>query len=144
MSSAEPTEGIELDPQTTEEPADAPDATTVATESSPSENALDSGEKPAWRRTLARIPGEAYVLAVLAAITRFAFLYNPKAIVFDEVYFREYALHYKAGTYYFDLHPPLGKLLLGAWAAISASTRQRPTRTPPSSCAACPRSPARR
>ncbi|MDO9353822.1 MAG: phospholipid carrier-dependent glycosyltransferase [Solirubrobacteraceae bacterium] len=59
------------------------------------------------------------ILTLVAAITRFAFLYNPRAIVFDEVYFREYALHYKAGTYYFDLHPPLGKLLLGAWAAIA-------------------------
>ncbi len=72
-------------------------------------------------RLLGRVPGELYVLTALAALTRFAFLSNPRAIVFDEVYFREYALRYQEGSYYFDLHPPLGKLLLGAWAWVSGT-----------------------
>ncbi len=70
-------------------------------------------------RGLRRIPIELAILAFLAAVTRFASLSNPRAIVFDEVYFRAYSLNYKAGTFYFDVHPPLGKLLLGAWAAIT-------------------------
>lgn len=74
-----------------------------------------------WRRWPARVPGELYVLTALAALTRFAFLGSPRAIVFDEVYFREYALRYQEGSYYFDLHPPLGKLILGAWAQISGT-----------------------
>ncbi|MGA8845882.1 MAG: phospholipid carrier-dependent glycosyltransferase [Nocardioides sp.] len=76
---------------------------------------------PDRRGVLRRVPGEVYVLAAIAAVSRFAFLGSPKAIVFDEVYFREYALRYQEGTYYFDLHPPLGKLLLGAWAWISGT-----------------------
>lgn len=74
-----------------------------------------------WKRALLRLPGEVYVLTALAALTRFVSLGSPKAIVFDEVYFREYALRYQEGTYYFDLHPPLGKLILGAWAWISGT-----------------------
>ena len=74
-----------------------------------------------WRRALLRVPGEVYVLTALAALTRFVSLGNPRAIVFDEVYFREYALRYQEGTYYFDLHPPLGKLILGAWAWITGT-----------------------
>lgn len=96
--------------------ADAPDETDPA----PRDDTSGSGT-PGWRRSLGRVPGELYVLTVLAAVTRFAFLDRPRAIVFDEVYFREYALRYQEGTYYFDLHPPLGKLLLGAWAWISGT-----------------------
>ncbi len=75
--------------------------------------------QPGWRRRLTRIPIEVVVLAALAGLTRLVFLNDPKAIVFDEVYFREYALHYKAQVLYFDVHPPLGKLLLAAWAGIA-------------------------
>jgi dolichyl-phosphate-mannose-protein mannosyltransferase len=80
----------------------------------------ESAEAPAgWRHRLSRIPVEVVILGVLAALTRFVFLNDPHAIVFDEVYFREYALHYKSGVFYFDVHPPLGKLLLAAWAGIA-------------------------
>lgn len=63
-------------------------------------------------------PVEVIVLGGLAAVTRLAGISYPNAIVFDEVYFRDYALRYQSGSYYFDLHPPLGKLLLGAWAIL--------------------------
>jgi dolichyl-phosphate-mannose-protein mannosyltransferase len=81
--------------------------------------AAPAGLRHRWLRRVTRIPVELVVLAVLAAVTRLALLYNPRATAFDEVYFREYALHYKQGTYYFDLHPPLGKLLLAAWAELA-------------------------
>jgi dolichyl-phosphate-mannose-protein mannosyltransferase len=70
------------------------------------------------RRT---VPVEIPVLAALALLTRLSGITGPRAIVFDEVYFREYALRYQSGSYYFDLHPPLGKLLLGAWAVVSGT-----------------------
>jgi dolichyl-phosphate-mannose-protein mannosyltransferase len=69
-----------------------------------------------WRRL--NVPLELVVLAVVAAETRLAAITHPRAIVFDEVYFREYALRYLDGTYFFDLHPPLGKLLLAGWAKL--------------------------
>jgi dolichyl-phosphate-mannose-protein mannosyltransferase len=72
--------------------------------------------KTAWRRL--NLPPELVVLTFLAAVTRLAAITHPHAIVFDEVYFREYALRYLDGKYYFDLHPPLGKLLLGGWAKL--------------------------
>jgi dolichyl-phosphate-mannose-protein mannosyltransferase len=64
------------------------------------------------------VPPELLVLTFLAAITRLAAITHPRAIVFDEVYFRDAALRYLSGSYYFDLHPPLGKLLLAGWAKL--------------------------
>jgi dolichyl-phosphate-mannose-protein mannosyltransferase len=64
------------------------------------------------------VPVELAVLTFLAAVTRLSAITHPHAIVFDEVYFREFALHYLDGTYFFDIHPPLGKLLLAGWAKL--------------------------
>lgn len=80
------------------------------------EHAPDRPAKAA--RRLRNVPPELLALTFLAAVTRLAAITHPHAIVFDEVYFRADALHYLDGTYYFDLHPPLGKLLLGAWAKL--------------------------
>jgi len=68
-----------------------------------------------WRLN---VPPELVVLTFLAAVTRLAAITHPRAIVFDEVYFRDAALRYLQGSYYFDLHPPLGKLLLAGWAKL--------------------------
>lgn len=67
---------------------------------------------------LLRVPTEVYVLAVLAVVTRFLWLTRPRAIVFDEVYFRDAALRYADSSYYFDPHPPLAKLILAGWAQL--------------------------
>jgi dolichyl-phosphate-mannose-protein mannosyltransferase len=61
---------------------------------------------------------ELVVLAFLAAVTRLTAITHPRAVVFDEVYFREYALRYLDGSFFFDIHPPLGKLLLAGWAKL--------------------------
>jgi dolichyl-phosphate-mannose--protein O-mannosyl transferase len=57
-------------------------------------------------------------LFVLALVTRFAFLKDPREVVFDEYHFGKFVNGYVLGEYFFDIHPPLGKLLLllGAWA----------------------------
>lgn len=74
------------------------------------------GVRTARRRR--NVPVELLVLTFLAAATRLAAITHPRAIVFDEVYFRETALRYLEGAYFFDLHPPLGKLLLAGWAKL--------------------------
>jgi dolichyl-phosphate-mannose-protein mannosyltransferase len=61
---------------------------------------------------------ELLILTLLAALTRFWDVFNPHTTVFDEVYFKAFAGHYLTGAYFFDIHPPLGKLLLAGWAHL--------------------------
>jgi dolichyl-phosphate-mannose-protein mannosyltransferase len=53
-----------------------------------------------------------------AIITRTWMLFQPNAIVFDEVYFKVFAAHYLDGHYFFDIHPPLGKLIFAGYAYL--------------------------
>src|SRR5687768_840516 len=115
MSSATPSESVELDPKPVEPPPSAPGTAAGETESERVAEETTHDDRPRWRQVAGRVPIELAIIALLAVVTRFAFLYDPRAIVFDEIYFREFALRYQEGTYYFDLHPPLGKLILGAW-----------------------------
>ncbi|PGH09609.1 hypothetical protein AJ79_05665 [Helicocarpus griseus UAMH5409] len=57
------------------------------------------------------------ILTVLAFATRFWNISYPDEVVFDEVHFGKFASHYLQRTYFFDVHPPFGKLLfaLGGW-----------------------------
>jgi dolichyl-phosphate-mannose-protein mannosyltransferase len=61
-------------------------------------------------------------LIVAAFATRLWTLFTPNAVVFDEVYFKAFAAHYYDGHYYFDIHPPLGKLLLAGFAHLLGLT----------------------
>lgn len=54
------------------------------------------------------------LLSVLSFITRFWKINHPAQVVFDEVHFGKFASFYLQRKYYFDVHPPLGKLLLAA------------------------------
>ncbi len=68
---------------------------------------------------------ELFALAALSAATRFWRLFSPNAVVFDEMHFEHHAGHYLNGTFYVDVHPPLGKLLYAAEArlfGVSAAT----------------------
>ncbi|KAI9831929.1 MAG: hypothetical protein M1819_004651 [Sarea resinae] len=51
------------------------------------------------------------VVTVLAFATRFWGLSHPNEVVFDEVHFGKFASYYLQRTYFFDVHPPFGKLL---------------------------------
>ena len=64
------------------------------------------------------VPLELLALTFVTAVTRLTAITHPRAIVFDEVYFRQFALRYLDGSYFFDIHPPLGKLLLAGWAKL--------------------------
>lgn len=69
------------------------------------------------------------VLLGLSAVTHFAFFGWPAQVVFDEVYFASFVQNYSTGAYYFDIHPPLAKLLtvgfgniIGAPTGVDVST----------------------
>lgn len=59
-----------------------------------------------------------FLLIVLAFLTRFLFLSYPSEVVFDEVHFGKFVSAYFSGEYYFDIHPPLGKLLIAGFCGI--------------------------
>eukprot|EP00871_Galdieria_phlegrea_P005569 jgi/Galph1/6012/GphlegSOOS_G4658.1 len=52
------------------------------------------------------------VTTVFSGVTRFYRLTEPAAVVFDEFHFGKFVTWYFTGEYFFDIHPPLGKLLL--------------------------------
>lgn len=60
------------------------------------------------------------VLTLLAVslIIHFAFFGNPDQTVFDEVHFGKFISGYYTHEYYFDIHPPLGKLMIAGFAKI--------------------------
>ncbi|KAL2018932.1 hypothetical protein VTK56DRAFT_10226 [Thermocarpiscus australiensis] len=51
------------------------------------------------------------LITALAVLTRFWGISHPNEVVFDEVHFGKFASYYLQKTYFFDVHPPLGKLL---------------------------------
>lgn len=58
------------------------------------------------------------VLLVLGFVSRFALIWHPNQVVFDEVHFGKFVSGYFTGNYFFDIHPPLGKLLIALAAYI--------------------------
>lgn len=58
-------------------------------------------------------------LILLSFFTRFYRLDFPPNVVFDEAHFGLYATKYLSHQYYFDVHPPLGKLIFGLVAFLS-------------------------
>ncbi|KAL2444323.1 Dolichyl-phosphate-mannose-protein mannosyltransferase 4 [Exophiala dermatitidis] len=51
------------------------------------------------------------IITALAFVTRFFLISHPDEVVFDEVHFGKFASYYLQRTYFFDVHPPFGKLL---------------------------------
>ena len=73
-----------------------------------------------WRQralSLLRHHWPLWLIILLAFLTRFWRLSQPDQIVFDELHFGGFASRYFTGEYFFDIHPPLGKMLiaLAAW-----------------------------
>jgi dolichyl-phosphate-mannose--protein O-mannosyl transferase len=57
-------------------------------------------------------------LLLLGLATRLAVLAHSPAAAMDEIYFSQYVSAYFTHHHYFDLHPPLGKLLVAGFAAL--------------------------
>ncbi len=59
------------------------------------------------------------ILAISAFVVHFAYLSYPNQTIFDEVYFGKFSAAYFSHEYYFDIHPPLGKLIIAGWAWLT-------------------------
>jgi dolichyl-phosphate-mannose--protein O-mannosyl transferase len=58
------------------------------------------------------------VAAFFSAPPQRAQLWNPKGVAFDESHFGGFNENYLSGTYFFDIHPPLGKLTIAAYSHL--------------------------
>lgn len=59
-----------------------------------------------------------FILLGISLVTHFAFFGHPDQTVFDEVHFGKFISGYYTHEYYFDIHPPLGKLMIAGFAKI--------------------------
>ncbi|XP_049538959.1 protein O-mannosyltransferase 1 [Anopheles darlingi] len=58
-------------------------------------------------------------LFLLSFLTRFYSIGYPGGVVFDEIHFGKFVSLYLKNTFYFDQHPPLGKLLIAGAAGTA-------------------------
>ncbi|KAJ5675821.1 Dolichyl-phosphate-mannose--protein mannosyltransferase 4 [Penicillium macrosclerotiorum] len=80
--------------------------TALPSNDDPSPAVVAVGKKSEWDYWLAMT-----ILTVLAFATRFYRIDFPNEVVFDEVHFGKFASYYLQRMYFFDVHPPFGKLL---------------------------------
>jgi len=57
-------------------------------------------------------------LLTLSLLTHFLFFGHPNETVFDEVHFGKFVSGYYTREYFFDIHPPLGKLMIAGFAKL--------------------------
>ncbi len=58
----------------------------------------------------------AFFIFILSSVTHLLYFGKPAGVVFDETYFMKFVGYYETGSYYFDIHPPLGKLIFLVFA----------------------------
>ncbi|MDP3792542.1 MAG: phospholipid carrier-dependent glycosyltransferase [bacterium] len=58
------------------------------------------------------------ILLALGLLTRFIFFGHPNETVFDEVHFGKFISGYYTQEYFFDIHPPAGKLAIAGFAKL--------------------------
>src|SRR3989344_9156828 len=58
------------------------------------------------------------ILLGLGLATHFIFFSHPNQTVFDEVHFGKFISGYYTREYFFDIHPPLGKLMIAGFAKL--------------------------
>ncbi|MBI2063099.1 MAG: phospholipid carrier-dependent glycosyltransferase [Candidatus Yanofskybacteria bacterium] len=59
------------------------------------------------------------ILIITSLATHFLFFGQPRETVFDEVHFGKFISGYFTHEYFFDIHPPLGKLLISGVGYVS-------------------------
>src|SRR3989338_8888934 len=60
-----------------------------------------------------------WLILVVSAVVHFAYFGYPNQTVFDEVHFGKFITGYFTHEYFFDIHPPLAKLLLSGMGYLS-------------------------
>ncbi|MFA6285275.1 MAG: phospholipid carrier-dependent glycosyltransferase [Parcubacteria group bacterium] len=58
-----------------------------------------------------------FILAI-SLFSHLLFFSQPKEVVFDESFFGDFSQDYLKGEYFFDIHPPLGKMLIAGTAKL--------------------------
>src|SRR3989344_3587357 len=58
------------------------------------------------------------ILILVSVGVHFAFFGHPNETVFDEVHFGKFVSAYYTHQYYFDIHPPGGKLIIAGFAKL--------------------------
>jgi len=90
--------------------------------SDPTRVFLDDGKDIHKRHAIYRLQSKDYLLEIcllaLAIIVRFYRLGFPDCTVFDEVHFGRFISQYDFREYFFDIHPPLAKLCMYAFAKL--------------------------
>jgi len=59
------------------------------------------------------------ILTVISIGSRMWRIDHPDEVVFDEVYFGNFSNYYLKGIYFYDIHPPFGKLVMYVMAMLS-------------------------
>uniref|UniRef100_UPI00398EDA03 protein O-mannosyl-transferase 2 n=1 Tax=Pristiophorus japonicus TaxID=55135 RepID=UPI00398EDA03 len=71
-----------------------------------------AGALPAWDSGLGPL-GLLLLLTALSLLSRFYRLAEPRHVCWDETHFGKMGSYYINQTFFFDVHPPLGKMLIG-------------------------------
>ncbi|XP_042883958.1 protein O-mannosyl-transferase 2-like isoform X2 [Penaeus japonicus] len=59
------------------------------------------------------------IICLLTAATRFYKVGEPEHVVWDETHFGKFGSWYINRTFFFDVHPPLGKMMIGAFGYLT-------------------------